>query len=136
MALKKEIIFTNGVQIEYHKIEKIEFDKSKLKVEVKSYTNEDYRNQEKTNTENKAEYDYYLNLIFKENEKLEEERDVKQVKQWSEKANNLAYSFKEDLNLAVVSHDFEFENVSDFSMNNIYNLVKETEIFKDSVDII
>lgn len=137
MALKKEIIFDNGVKINYHRIGDISMDnKNKvLKVSVVSYTDETYRQKEIENETNKNKYEKLLNLIFEENKKTVEERDTEQVVKWTNEANELVGKFREDINLSVGSTELEFQNVDDLSMSNIYNLIKQMELFKDAEDI-
>lgn len=137
MALKKELIFDNGVKIEYHMINDVKVDNTNkvVKLKVASYTNKTYRDQEITNKTNKDRYNQLLNLIFQENEKTEEERNIEQIIEWSEESNNIANSFKDDLDLKVTITDIELKNVTDYNMSNLYDLVKQEELFIDSEDI-
>jgi hypothetical protein len=138
MALKKEIIFDNGVNVNYHRVDEINVDNKnkKLKVSVISYTDNTYRQKEINNLTNKDRYDELLNLIMQENQKSEDIRDIDQIKQWSDEANNLISEFREDINLSVLKRDFEFNEVNDFSMSNVYTLLKGIDIFKDAEDIL
>lgn len=137
MALKKEIIFENGVNIKYHKIDDVNLDnkEKKIKIKIVSYTDETYRNLEIENKNKQYRYEELMELILSENEKNEEERDVEQVKEWSDEANELVGKFKNELNLSVVSTEVEFKDIFDISLNNLYKLLKELDLFKDSEDI-
>lgn len=137
MALNKEIVFKNGVTIKYHKINNVILDnKNKsVKIEVVCYSDETFRNKEKENFNNNKRYEEIMSLIMKENEKPEEERDVANVVLLSEEANNLIKVMDENLDLSVVKIDLEFNDVTDLSMSNLYNLIKENELFVDSESI-
>lgn len=137
MALKKKIVFRNGVIIEYHYISDIQVDnKNKIaKIKVDSYTNENYRQTEKNNKNKQDEYENLLNLIFNENQKKEEERDINNIKKWSEEANQLINQFVEDLDLKVASTNIELKNVIDYNLPNLYTLLKNEDLFADAVDI-
>ena len=57
MALSKEIIFTNGVNIKYHRINNITFTNGVTNLEISCYTNETYREKEKENKKKKTKYE-------------------------------------------------------------------------------
>lgn len=133
MALKKELIFENGLKIEYHYISDISVDnKNKIaKLKIDSYTDITYRDKEKLNELNKNKYEDLFQKILQENEKTEEDRDIEQVEIWSKEMNDVA-NFKADLVLKVVTTDIELKDVTDFNMSNLYNLLKQEELFKDA----
>lgn len=137
MALQKEIIFTNGVNIKYHRIDDISLDnKNKVvNITVVSYTDKTYRDKEIENTNNNDRYEELLNLIMTENTKPETDRNVEQVKIWSDEANSLISKFQEKLDLSVIKNKFQFKNVTDLSMTNLYTLLKQEELFKDAINI-
>ena len=137
MALEKEIIFDNGVNIKYYKISEMELDNTmkKVKVVVSCYTNEDYRLKEKENLTNQNRYEELFNLILEENKKEPQFINTEQVEIWSEEANSLVGKFVENLSLVVLKTPLEFENVVDLSLSNIYNLIKQNELFKDSENV-
>lgn len=137
MALYKKIKFTNGVNISYHYISDIQTNgKDKIvKLKIDSYTDETYRQKEKENKLNKDRYEELLELIFKENEKKEDARNVDQVKLWSEEANSLVNQFVNDLDLKVISTNIELKDVTDLNINNLYNLLKEIDIYQNAKDI-
>lgn len=136
MGLKKEITFENGVNIKYHYISDIQVDnKNKIaKLKIDSYTDETYRQKEKYNKANQEKHEELIQLIFAENNKLEKERDVEQIVEWSEEANNLIDKFKEDLALKVATTDIELKDVVNFNMDNLYELLKQEESFIDAED--
>lgn len=133
MALKKEITFPNGIVIKYHKIKKIEAnnDSKKISITVVSYTNDNYRKEEKNNKQKIDRYNELMKSIMTENEK--EQPNKEQVVKWSEECNSL--DFISELDLSVVTSNYELENIEDMSFSNIYNKLKEIDIFKDSKDI-
>lgn len=136
MALYKQIIFDNGVNIKYHRIEDINLDnKNKLvKITVVSYTNNTYRDKETLNKNNQDRYEELLKLIFAENEKLEMDRNVVQIIEWSNESNSLIGTFKEDINLTVIKTEFEFKNITNLNMDNLYELLKKESVFEGSED--
>lgn len=137
MALKKEIVFTNGVNIKYHYISDIQIDgKNKIaKLKVDSYTDETYRQKEKDNKLNQDRYEELINNILQENLKEESKRNVEQIKLWSEEANNLIGKFVDNLDLKVISANFELKDVTDYNESNLYAMLKQNDMFKDSEDI-
>ena len=137
MALKKQILFTNGVNINYHYISDIQIDgKDKItKLKVDSYTDETYRDKEKNNEINKNRYNELLNLIFEENKKAESDRNKEQVVLWSDEANSLIGKFVDNLDLKVISTNIKLKDVTDFNMDNLYTLLKQEEMFIESTDI-
>ena len=137
MALEKEIIFDNGVNIKYYKISEMELDNTmkKVKVVVSCYTNEDYRLKEKENLTNQNRYEELFNLILEENKKEPQFINTEQVEIWSEEANSLVGKFVENLSLVVLKTPLEFENVVDLSLSNINNIIKQNELFKDSENV-
>ena len=135
MGLLKEITFNNGVNIKYHKIDKITMDKGQTKVSVACYTDETFRNKEKQNNINKLKYEQLINNIFQENQKEEIERNTESIILWSDEANTLINTFEEDLNLVVVTFDFVFENLLDLSLTNLYSLIKEDPLFANAQDL-
>ena len=138
MALKKEVTFNNGVKLEYHRIGDVQLDNKskKTKVSVISYVDEDYRNEEKENLEKSTRHEELMNLILAENEKEQEERDTEQVVTWSEEANALVGTYTEHLDLSVLKIDLSFEDITDISMSNLYNLIKQDDFFLGSEDIL
>lgn len=138
MALKKEVTFNNGVKLEYHRIGDVQLNNKTKKTEVSviSYVSEEFRNQEKDNLEKLTRHEELLDLIIKENEKEETERDTEQIISWSDEANELVGTYIEDLDLSVLKMDFSFENITDISMSNLYNLIKQDDFFLGSEDIL
>ena len=105
----------------------------KTKVSAISYVDEEFRNQEKENLEKSTRHEELMNLILAENEKEQEERDTEQVVAWSEKeANALVGTYTEDLDLSVLKIDLSFEDITDISMSNLYNLIKQDDFFLGS----
>lgn len=137
MALQKEILFTCGVTVNYHMINDVQVDnKSKtIKIEVASYTDETYRQKEIDNLNRKQTYEDAILKIFEENVKPEEERDVELVNQLSATANDLVGKFSDELDLKVTISKYEFEDIVDYSMEQLYAKLKEQELFKDSIDV-
>lgn len=135
MALKKEVIFTNGIVIKYHRINSIIQKNKEVKINISCYTDKKYREKEKINNKNKERYEELLKLIILENEKQAFERNISKVELWSEEANKIVNSFIEELDLSVVQIERTFTEISDLSMPNIYKLLKQDDFFIDSEDV-
>ena len=137
MAIKKEIIFANGLCVNYHNISNVEIDNKnkKINVNVKSYTNNDYRILEKNNNLNKKKYYDLINLIFLENQKEETERNKEQIEKISLEANELVANFKDNLDLSVLNKTYEFEIFDELSISKIYEILKKEPSFIGSEDI-
>lgn len=136
MALKKEIVFNNGVKIQYHKINNIKFNDGVIYLEISCYTDETYRIKEKENKNNQEKYNELMNLILLENKKEEDNRNTDQIILWSNHANELALLFNDNLDLKVITLSKELNGVTDFNMSNLYLLLKEDELFVDSEDLL
>ncbi len=136
MALKKELKFDNGVIINYHRIDDVVLDnKNKTtQIAVVSYTDESYRLKEVENKAKKDRYDELILLILKENEKSAEERNTEQIIEWSNEANSLVGKFIENINLEVVRTNYEFKDITDLSMSNLYNILKQEALFVNAED--
>ena len=137
MGLKKDIIFDNGVNIQYHYINDIQIDgKNKIvKLKVDSYTDESYRLKEKENLNNKNKYNDIMEFIIQENSKQEEDRDIEKIKQLSDEANDLVENIIENLDLKVISLNFEFKEIVDYNLSNLYKILKSIELFENSEDV-
>lgn len=136
MGLIKKITFNNGIEVNYHRIGDIQLDNKnkKTRVSMVSYVKEEYRIKEKENLAKQIQYEELVSSIISENEKPYDDRDVEQVVAWSDEANELVGTFEENLDLSVFKADIDFEDLTDISMNNIYNLIKQDYLFEDSVD--
>ncbi len=150
MALKKDILFRNGVLIKYHKVNKVSFDNGIVSVDILSYSDDSFRKIEKENDANKKKYEELVNKIFEENQKPlqnsinvdgeetindDDFRNTENVILWSNEANALVGTFDSDMNLSVMGLHYTFEGITDLSLNNIYNLLKKEEVFEGAIDI-
>lgn len=137
MALHKEIVFDNGVNISYHYISDMRIDgrTNVVNVRIDSYTDIKYRDIEKNNNKLKNEYDKLLTFIVDENKKEENERDVKKIESYSNELNLLSEKIVDNLDLKVTSFTFEFKDILDFRMSRIYTLLKKEDFFIGSDDI-
>lgn len=137
MALKKEIIFTNGVKITYHMIDDIQVDnKNKIaKIKVASYTDETFRQKEIDNITNQNLYESYINQIMAENNIPLENRNIDLITDLSAKANALVGNFQDGLDLKVVNTNFDLKDVTDYNMSNLYELLKQEQLFIGSTDV-
>lgn len=93
MALKKKLIFDNGVKINYHMIDDIQVDnKNKtVKLKVASYTDKTYRDKEVENEFHKNKYKNYMDLINLEIVKdlIEDHEEAHELSIEYEKIRNL-----------------------------------------------
>lgn len=137
MALNKRIKLENGIQMTYHRIDdmKINHKDKELTVTIASYVDKKYRDIEVNNNYKKQKYEDLIKLIIQENSKTQEDIDADKIIKWSDEANSLVGDFKDEINLNAGKIEIKLENVEDFSLKNIYNLLKQQELFVDSKDI-
>ena len=138
MALKKEIKFKNGVTMNYHRLDNIKVDNKNKSIncDVISYCDESYRNQEIDNKTSKERHEELFQLIQEENKKEESERNTEKVIKWSDEMAELFDKFDfENIDLSVAKTSYKFNEVTDFSMGNLYDLLKKEEMFIDSEDV-
>ena len=105
MALEKELINGKGVKTTYHRIDSISMVEG-IKVIVKSYTDESYRQQEKENEALIEKQEAIKAALQIEMEKEGEDYQKEKVIALTEENN--AIGFPTVLDLAVFIHEFQY----------------------------
>lgn len=138
MALYKEITDDNGVVSKYFRISNVDsdIDKEKINISVIKYVDEEYRNKEKEIKDMQAEVDNKRKIIEELNKDYENnsEEIIKQNQELWDMTNKLNTLISKNYFVKKEEYDFDFENKS-YSMSDYYNLLKQLEIFSDSVDV-
>lgn len=145
MALKILKATETGITTEYHKIGSISLDstKGKLTATVRSYTAQDYRQNEKDYETARTKRETDMTQIEAELAKSEGERDTKLIKNLTEQSNELLKQLDSNLpnnetkKLYVLESTYEFDfNSSDIiSYSSIYSILKTLDEFKDAEDV-
>ncbi len=105
MALEKELINGKGVKTAYHRIDSISMVNG-IKVTVKSYTDESYRQQEKDRDALIKRDEEVKKQLEEEMAKTGDEYDKEKVIALTEESNEIG--FPEPLDLAIFIHTFEY----------------------------
>lgn len=135
MALYKEIVEDNGVVSKYFRISNISFniDSKNISVGVKEYADSTYRDKEKEirkiqeDINNRQSEINTLNEDYRNNE----EEILKKNKEMAVLVNELN---TKNYFVGEKQYNFDFED-KDYSMSDCYNLLKELDVFEDSVDV-
>ena len=138
MALYKEIVEDNGVVSKYFRISNISFniDSKNISVSVKEYADSTYRDKEKEirkiqeDINNKQSEINILNEDYRNNEA----EILKQNKEMAVLVNKLNELNTKNYSVGKKQYNFDFED-KDYSMSDCYNLLKELDVFEDSVDV-
>lgn len=138
MALYKEIVEDNGVVSKYFRISNISFDidSKNISVSVKEYADSTYRDKEKeikeiqTDINSKQSVLDTLNQNYRENEK----EILKKNQELSVLVNQLNELKTKSYSIGDKQYNFEFED-KDYSMSDCYELLKQLDVFIDSVDV-
>ena len=112
MALKKQIILDNGIAVNYHRINSIEFMTNwTININISSYISEEQRNKEIQ----------YQNIAKKQirGEKLAPEEII---------------LLNKPLNVFIEGDFLEIEYNENLSIKDIYEYLKTTEKYKDAAD--
>lgn len=138
MALYKEIVEDNGVVSKYFRISNISFDidSKNISVGVKEYADSTYRDKEKeikeiqTDINSKQSVLDTLNQNYRENE----EEILKKNQELSVLVNQLNELNTKNYSVGEKQYNFDFED-KDYSMSDCYELLKQLDVFEDSVDV-
>ena len=164
MALEKELINGKGVKTAYHRIDSISMvDGIKLselanayqifgnggyfsrmtcytvdgiKVTVKSYTDESYRQQEKDRDALIKRQEEVKKQLEEEMAKTGDEYDKEKVIALTEENN--AIGFPTVIDLAVFVHEFQYPLDKDavVSYETIYQKLKQESLFENAIDVL
>lgn len=136
MALQKEIMNEFGVVANYHRIKMIENNNPIIKVSIYSYVDKKYRELEKRFSiiEDDCQKQMILvNELRKDDSKQAELQDalntLADIQENMPNAYKNYYVFETTIEL---KHD---DNEEDISFRLVYDKLKETEEFADSIDV-
>lgn len=134
MALEKEIINGKGVKTTYHRIDSISMVDG-IKVTVKSYTDESYRQKEKEREELIKRQEAVKKQLEEEMAKTGDEYDKEKVIALTEESNEIG--FPEPLDLAIFVHTFQYplDKEAVVSYEAMYEKLKQEPIFEGAKDV-
>lgn len=135
MALEKELINGKGVKTTYHRIESISMVDG-IKVTVKSYTDESYRQQEKEREALIKRQEEVKEQLEEEMAKTGDEYDKEKVIALTEETNEIG--FPTPLDLSIFVHTFEYPLDKDVvvSYEAMYKKLKKEPIFEGAKDVL
>ena len=135
MALEKEIINGKGVKTTYHRIDSISMVEG-IKVTVKSYTDESYRQQEKEREALIKRQEEVKEQLEEEMAKTGDEYDQKKVIALTEESNEIGFPIP--LDLAIFVHEFQYplDKETAVSYEAMYQKLKQEPMFEGAVDIL
>lgn len=129
MALRKTILDAKGLETNYHKIRSISVFPTYMNIEVDDYASEEHRNLEKeyyASVKRCEEIQTILLDVEKDNEEATAlQSELQELK--SILKENSAHSYLA-LNNTIITVPFDVE-VSVFGFANVYNILKEQELF-------
>jgi len=148
MALKKVIINEKGIISEYHRISAILVNKDINTVEIliKSYTNEEYRDKEKSFFEKQIEIKERQNNLDEKNKLLSElvnknvdHNNDKEIKLLTEEINIIAHEEIEETiyietSLYETVEVLEYQADIEYILQNVYEYLKMTDRFIGAED--
>ena len=134
MALGKELINEKGVKTTYHRIDSISMVEG-IKVIVKSYTDESYRQQEKERETLIKRQEEVKEQLEEEMAKTGEEYSKEKVIALTEESNEIG--FPVSLDLAIFVHTFQYPLDKDaiVSYEAMYEKLKKEPIFECATDV-
>ena len=134
MALEKELINGKGVKTTYHRVDSISMVDG-IKVTVKSYTDESYRQQEKEREALIKRQEEVKEQLEEEMAKTGDEYDKEKVIALTEETNEIG--FPTPLDLAIFIHTFEYPLDRDavVSYEAMYEKLKQEPIFEGAKDV-
>ena len=134
MALEKELINGKGVKTTYHRVDSISMVDG-IKVTVKSYTDESYRQQEKEREALIKRQEDVKEQLKAEMAKTGDEYDKEKVIALTEETNEIG--FPTPLDLAIFIHTFEYPLDRDavVSYEAMYEKLKQEPIFEGAKDV-
>ena len=135
MALEKEIINGKGVKTTYHRVDSISMVDG-IKVTVKSYTDESYRQQEKEREALIKRQEEVKTQLKEEMAKIGGEYDKETVIALTEETNEIG--FPTPLDLSIFVHTFEYPLDKDVvvSYEAMYEKLKKEPIFEGAKDVL
>lgn len=135
MALQKEIMNEFGIVANYHRIKMIENNSPIIKVSIFSYVDKKYRELEKSFATVEEDCQKQMDIVSELGSDEDKQAELQDA------LNILAAIQKKMPNAYKNYHVFEnmieikIDNEEDISFRSIYNKLKETEEFANSIDV-
>ena len=133
MALKKQIENEKGVRTTYHRIDGIAMENG-LRVTVKSYTDESYRQQEKEVLAQMEQQEKIKEELQLEMEKTGADYQREKVIALTEQNNALGFPVMPDLAVFTRTFCYPLDKGADFSYQAIYSRLKQEAVFAYAED--
>ena len=135
MALEKEIINGKGVKTTYHRIDSISMVDG-IKVTVKSYTDESYRQQEKEREALIKRQEEVKEQLEEEMAKVGDEYDRETVIALTEETNEIGFPTPLDLSIFVHTFEYPLDRDAVVSYEAMYEKLKQEPIFEGAKDVL
>ena len=132
MALEKELINGKGVKTSYHRIDSISMVDG-IKVTVKSYTDESYRQQEKERESLIERQKEVKEQLEAEMAKTGEEYSKEKVIALTEENNEIG--FPVDLSIFVYTFQYPLDKETAVSYESMYEKLKQEPMFEGAIDV-
>lgn len=138
MALFKEITNNKGVVSRYFRISSVNMDtdSNELLITVKEYTDNNYREKEKSVEALQSSINIKQNYIIKlnENYKDNESEITEQNQEINSLLDSLNESFDKEYFTNINVYTFALEDIN-YSLSSCYTLLKTLDFFSDSKDV-
>ena len=135
MALEKEIINGKGVKTTYHRIDSISMVEG-IKVTVKSYTDESYRQQEKEREALIKRQEEVKEQLEEEMAKTGDAYDKEKVIALTEESNEIGFPVSLDLSIFVHTFEYPLDKDAVVSYEAMYKKLKKEPIFEGAKDVL
>ena len=135
MALEKELINGKGVKTSYHRIDSISMVDG-IKVTVKSYTDESYRQQEKEKESLIKRQEEVKKQLEEEMAKIGGEYDKETVIALTEESNEIGFPVALDLAIFVHTFEYPLDKETAVSYKAMYQKLKQEHMFENAIDVL
>ena len=135
MALEKELINGKGVKTTYHRIDSISMVEG-IKVTVKSYTDESYRQQEKEREALIKQQEEVKEQLEEEMAKTGEEYSKEKVIALTDESNEIGFPVALDLAIFVHTFEYPLDKETAVSYEAMYQKLKQEPIFEGAKDVL
>ena len=135
MALKKELINGKGVKTSYHRIDSISMVDG-IKVTVKSYTDESYRQQEKEREALIKRQEEGKKQLEEEMAKTGDEYSKEKVIALTDENNEIGFPVPLDLSIFVHSFTYPLDKETTVSYEAMYEKLKQEPMFEGAADVL
>lgn len=135
MALEKELINGKGVKTSYHRIDSISMVDG-IKVTVKSYTDESYRQQEKEREALIKQQEEVKEQLEEEMAKTGEEYSKEKVIALTDESNEIGFPVALDLAIFVHTFEYPLDKETAVSYESMYQKLKQEPMFESAADVL